>query len=594
MKKQLQKLSSILLCFVMLLGLLPTTALAADGITQVKLALDVPVIGQTLDFEPTAEAGNYEITSVRWLKDWGEHGNMLCDEYHKVEPGEPYTVRIWINPEEGYSFADLDDVTVTVNGSTDGVTFTHNDLYTGIICSVAFNELGYSVSFDANGGTGTMEQVTDVYPDYTLPDCGFTAPEGKVFNGWTVGSLSGKWYAAGSTMDVNSDVTLYAKWADPTGSHKITFVNRAYDPYPTVEIIVSEGMYTLPGIEGIFEIPSGSTFEEWEVSIDGRWQYFAPGKQISVTEDLKINAIWKPIEYERISKAVFEVKLNAGAEYKHGMLAGSLSVSLGEVTGSFNEGAAQPISLASGGYGHGYWIVSGDMLLGTDTLSTRKGYRLYVKFDIPDDRNVRFNSDDFSLSGDLGNITARNIVSLDGALVAIFVLPAVPGTPLTADAVTFTLDGYAIDQTIPEVTVGSSTAHVSLQGSGYGIDNAYMIYEDYVDFDTKVTDPHAKFEKHQDYCLMIDYALDEGYSFPDSFWDGSYLKKDKFKLAGFEDAVVTAVTKTSVSFRLPQLGTTAVESLEITLNGYEAGEITGNASLTVPECIELPNLDYSP
>ena len=88
------------------------------------------------------------------------------------------------------------------------------------------------------------------------------------------------------------------------------------------------------------------------------------------------------------------------------MLAGSLSVSLGEVTGSFNEGAAQPISLASGGYGHGYWIVSDDMLLGTDTLSTRKGYRLYVKFDIPDDRNVRFNSDDFSLSGELGNITA--------------------------------------------------------------------------------------------------------------------------------------------------------------------------------------------
>ena len=59
----------------------------------------------------------------------------------------------------------------------------------------------------------------------------------------------------------------------------------------------------------------------------------------------------------------------------------------------------------------------------------------------------------------------------------------------------------------------------------------------------------------------------KGYSFPDSFWDGSYLKKDKFKLAGFEDAVVTAVTKTSVSFRLPQLGTTAGESLQITLNG---------------------------
>ena len=42
----------------------------------------------------------------------------------------PYTVRIWINPTEGNTFADLDDVTVTVNGSTDGVTFTHNALYT--------------------------------------------------------------------------------------------------------------------------------------------------------------------------------------------------------------------------------------------------------------------------------------------------------------------------------------------------------------------------------------------------------------------------------------------------------------------------------
>ena len=589
--KATKQILSILLAMIMIVGMLPTTALAEDKINQVSLTLDVPVIGQTLDFTPTAYAGIYEITSVRWLKDWGEHGNMLCDIYHTVEPGEPYTVRIYINPKEGYSFADLDDVTVTVNGSTDGVTFTHDDLYTGIICSVAFEKLGYAVSFNANGGTGTMDEVTDVYPDYTLPACDFTAPEGKVFNGWTVGSPSGKWYAEGSKLDVNSDVTLYAKWADPTGSHKITFVNRTTDPYSTVEIIVSEGMYTLPGIEGIFQIPWGSTFDDWGINTGSGYTYYDAGAEISVTEDLEIIATWAYIEYEYISKAVFDVKLNSGAEYKHGMLAGSLSVSLGDVTGSFKEGAAQPISLASGGYGHGYWIVSGDMLLGTDALSTRKGYRLYVKFDIPDDRNVRFNSDDFSLSGDLGNITARNIVSLDGALVAIFVLPAVPGTPLTADVVTFTLGGYAIDQTIPAVTVDSSTAHVSLQGSGYGIDNAYMIYEDYVDFDTKVTDPHAKFEKHQDYCLQIDYALDEGYSFPDSFWDGSYLKKDKFKLAGFEDAVVTAVTKTSVSFRLPQLGTTAVESLEITLNGYEAGKTAWDVSLTAPECMNLPELD---
>ena len=37
MKKQLQKLSSILLCFVMLPGMLPATALAASEIDKVGL-----------------------------------------------------------------------------------------------------------------------------------------------------------------------------------------------------------------------------------------------------------------------------------------------------------------------------------------------------------------------------------------------------------------------------------------------------------------------------------------------------------------------------------------------------------------------------
>ena len=42
----------------------------------------------------------------------------------------------------------------------------------------------YTVSFDANGGTGSMADVTDVSGEYTLPACGFTAPEGQRFKGW--------------------------------------------------------------------------------------------------------------------------------------------------------------------------------------------------------------------------------------------------------------------------------------------------------------------------------------------------------------------------------------------------------------------------
>ena len=39
----------------------------------------------------------------------------------------------------------------------------------------------YTVSFAANGGTGTMADVTGVSGEYTLPANGFTAPDGKQF-----------------------------------------------------------------------------------------------------------------------------------------------------------------------------------------------------------------------------------------------------------------------------------------------------------------------------------------------------------------------------------------------------------------------------
>ena len=73
----------------------------------------------------------------------------------------------------------------------------------------------YTISFNANGGTGTMSNVTKDYgSSYTLPANGFTAPTGKVFNGWAEGSATGSPYTEGSSYTVKGDVTFYAKWAD--------------------------------------------------------------------------------------------------------------------------------------------------------------------------------------------------------------------------------------------------------------------------------------------------------------------------------------------------------------------------------------------
>lgn len=69
----------------------------------------------------------------------------------------------------------------------------------------------YTVSFDANGGTGTMDKKTGVSGEYTLPESTFTAPDGKEFKCWKVGEDEKN---AGDKITVNSDITVKAVWKD--------------------------------------------------------------------------------------------------------------------------------------------------------------------------------------------------------------------------------------------------------------------------------------------------------------------------------------------------------------------------------------------
>ena len=76
----------------------------------------------------------------------------------------------------------------------------------------------YTVKFNANGGTGTMADVTGVPAGaYTLPANGFTAPAGKQFKGWST-DASGA-VIEGTTYNVTGDVTLYAIWENKPHTH---------------------------------------------------------------------------------------------------------------------------------------------------------------------------------------------------------------------------------------------------------------------------------------------------------------------------------------------------------------------------------------
>lgn len=73
----------------------------------------------------------------------------------------------------------------------------------------------YTITYNANGGTGSIESVTvDAGESVTLSDgTGLTAPEGKEFAGWAL-SASAQSATVTSPYTPTSDKTLYAVWVD--------------------------------------------------------------------------------------------------------------------------------------------------------------------------------------------------------------------------------------------------------------------------------------------------------------------------------------------------------------------------------------------
>ncbi|MBR0413064.1 MAG: InlB B-repeat-containing protein [Eubacterium sp.] len=80
---------------------------------------------------------------------------------------------------------------------------------------------GYTVSFNSNGGSGSMNSVNYVSGTYTLPVCTFGAPSGMKFKGWAT-SPSGS--VIGSTYNVTKATTFYAIWESGVHYHTGNYV----------------------------------------------------------------------------------------------------------------------------------------------------------------------------------------------------------------------------------------------------------------------------------------------------------------------------------------------------------------------------------
>ena len=115
-----------------------------------------------------------------------------------------------------------------------------------------------TISFDPNGGTGTMKPMrVKAGVGYTLPECTFTPPEGKEFAGWL--AVNGSVYPAGEVVTSSIDQSFKATWRDKAEvdvTEMFSDVTKNW-AYPGIQYCVTHGIMGGMG-NGTFA-PTGTT-----------------------------------------------------------------------------------------------------------------------------------------------------------------------------------------------------------------------------------------------------------------------------------------------------------------------------------------------
>ena len=153
----------------------------------------------------------------------------------------------------------------------------------------------YTISFNANGGTGNMESVSKEAGSYTLPANGFTAPENQEFAGWKVNN-TGSLLQPGASITISESTTIYAQWKDIT--YTVTFNSDGGSPVNSQNIVKGQ-LATKPADP----TRTGYTFLGWFLG-ENEYNFTTP-----ITGDITLVAKWQ--KDDGGEKQIFTVSFNS-------------------------------------------------------------------------------------------------------------------------------------------------------------------------------------------------------------------------------------------------------------------------------------------
>ena len=149
----------------------------------------------------------------------------------------------------------------------------------------------YTVSYNANGGTGAPASQTKTYGQSLTLSSVQPTSDTHNFKGWSTSRTGSVEYNPGSTYTGNADLTLYAVWYIKT--YAVKYNANGGTGAPENQVKTHGQSLTLSSVK---PTKDGYTFQGWSTTLNGSVQY-NPGSAYTGNANLTLYAVWNPVKY---------------------------------------------------------------------------------------------------------------------------------------------------------------------------------------------------------------------------------------------------------------------------------------------------------
>lgn len=275
-----KRLLALLLCLVMVIGLVPVAL--ADG-------------GRTPESEIT-----YTIKVDANSGVLGSNGNFTLPKGSKIPKPVAYKYGYYVSNWTWNYEGEADqgnwnfDWTLDKNGGT-------------VELHAVWAESTYSIAFNANGGKGTMNTISNIkiadettLPTKTTLTLNAFTRTGYTFKGWSTSRTGIVEYADGAkvsfaTAENGDTITLYAVWEENGQEEPESKFELKYKDYTGTLTYtpVAAASYTVEGYPAGWTIPAGKEFDCWEYRTENTAASILVGTTLYLTKDTVLYPTFK-------------------------------------------------------------------------------------------------------------------------------------------------------------------------------------------------------------------------------------------------------------------------------------------------------------